>query len=237
MSVLVVEQQGAVKHLTLNRPEKRNALNLALADALLDAIGQAASDGTRLIVLQGKGPGFCAGFDFSDLSNATPGDLLLQFVRIEQMLQALAHAPCDTLALAHGATIGAGADMLVACRHRIGTPDAVSRFPGARFGLILGSRRLAQCIGADAAQALIGASEKITATRMQQLGLLGEITEAAQWPQRIQDLLAQVSQVSATTRTRVLQAMRSDTRAQDMVDLVNSASENDLKARIAAYLQ
>jgi enoyl-CoA hydratase len=236
MSALLVEQQGEVKHLLLNRPEKRNALSLALADALLQAIAQATGDGTRLLVLQGNGPGFCAGFDFSELEGSSPGDLLLQFVRIEQVLQALAHAPVDTLALVHGAAIGAGADLLAACRHRIGAADAQSRFPGARFGLILGSRRLAACVGADTAQALIGSPEKIGAARMHEIGLLTEGSEAALWPQRVSQVLAQVTQVSPETRARVLQAMRVDTRAQDMAELVATASHPDIKQRIATYL-
>lgn len=237
MSALLVEQQGAIKRLTLNRPDKRNALNLELASALLHAIEQAGQDGTRLLVLQGNGPGFCAGFDFSGLDSASEGDLLLQFVRIEQVLQALAHAPMDTLALAHGAAIGAGADLLAACRHRIGAGDTVARFPGARFGLILGSRRLAQCVGADAAQALIGSADKTGAARLHQIGLLTEMLDPAQWPERERQLLAQVSQVPAATRAQVLHALRPDTRAQDMADLVASASPPDIRQRIAAYLQ
>lgn len=237
MSVLLVQQEGALKRLILNRPDKRNALSLELADALLLAIGQAAQDGTRLLVLQGNGPAFCAGFDFSGHNSASEGDLLLQFVRIEQMLQALAHSPMDTLALAHGAAIGAGADLLVACRHRIGAPDLVTRFPGARFGLILGSRRLAQCVGADVAQALIGSADKAGSERLLEAGLLTELCERAQWPQREQQLLSQVTQVQPATRAQVLAALRPDTRAIDMADLVASASPLDIKQRIAAYLQ
>ena len=236
MSVLLVEQRGEVKYLLLNRPEKRNALNLALADALLQAFTQAGGDGTRLIVLQGKGPGFCAGFDFSELESSSPGDLLLQFVRIEQVLQALAHAPVDTLALVHGAAIGAGADLLAACRHRIGAADVQARFPGARFGLILGSRRLAACVGAGVALALIGAPEKISADRLHEIGLLMQVSEAANWPQLVQQVLQQVTQVPASTRTMVLQALNGDTRAQDMADLVATAAHPEVKQRIAAYL-
>jgi enoyl-CoA hydratase/carnithine racemase len=237
MSPLIVEQHGLVKRLILNRPDKRNALNLTLADSLLREIGQAAHDGTRLIILQGNGPSFCAGFDFSDLNIATAGDLLLQFVRIEQMLQAVAHSPVDTVAMAHGHTVGAGADLLVACRHRIGAADTQLRFPGAQFGLILGSRRLAQCAGADAAQALIGSSEKIPASVAHQLGLLSEIADQADWPEREQRILAQVSLVSAATRAKVLSAMRPDTRAQDLADLAESASHTDIKQRIMSYLE
>jgi len=237
LSVLIVEREGALTRLTLNRPNKRNALNLALADALLDAIAQAGQDGTRLLVVQGNGAGFCAGFDFSELDAASEADLLLQFVRIEQMLQALTHAPFDTLALAHGAAIGAGADLLVACRYRIGTDDVVARFPGARFGLMLGSRRLAQCVGAEAAQSLIGSADKTPADRLLGIGLLTEILASEQWPERVQRLLAQVCEVPATTRARVLNALRPDTRAMDMADLVATASPPDIKQRIEAYLR
>jgi enoyl-CoA hydratase/carnithine racemase len=236
MSDLLVEQEGNVKHLFLNRPEKRNALSMNLAVAISQAIDEAAHDGTRLIVLQGKGTVFCAGFDFSEFENSSAGDLLLQFVRIEQMLQAVAHSPVDTLALVHGAAIGAGADLLAACRHRIGAPDVQSRFPGARFGLILGSRRLAQCVGADAAQGLIGSPEKINAARMKEIGLLNELLEPSQWPQRMHQVLDQINQVAPQTRAKVLQMMRPDTRAQDMMDLVSSAAQPRVKEQIRAYL-
>ena len=233
--LLIVEQEGAIKRLRFNRPEKRNALNLDLADLLLDAVTQAATDGTRLLVLRGNGAGFCAGFDFSQLDDASPGDLLLQLVRIEQTLQALAHAPFDTLALVHGDAIGAGAEILVACRHRIGSANARTCFPGARFGLILGSRRLAQCVGPDAAQALIGSLQRQDAARLQQLGLLNEVVEQEAWADYEKTLLAQVTQVPAPTRTRVLAALRADTRAQDMCDLAHSAAQPGLKQRIADY--
>jgi len=92
MNQLIIEQSGEVKRVTLNRLEKRNALNLELAGALNDIVRQSESDGTRLLVIRGEGKGFCAGFDFSTLEGASAGDLLLQFVRIEQMLQAIASA-------------------------------------------------------------------------------------------------------------------------------------------------
>jgi enoyl-CoA hydratase/carnithine racemase len=236
MSVLLLEQAGAVKHLILNRPEKRNALNLALAEAIIAALEQAGTDGTRLIVFQGKGPVFCAGFDFSEFASSSAGDLLLQFVRIEQMLQAVAHCPVDTLALVQGAAVGAGADLLVACRHRIGAPGVQARFPGARFGLILGSNRLAQCVGAEVALSLIGAAEKTDAARMKEIGLIDELLEPALWPQRIHQILNQVNQVSAQTRAKLLQMMWVDTRAEDMAELVASASHPEIKKQIASYL-
>ena len=97
-SCLNVERDGLIKRITLQRPEKRNALNLELATQLLLEVQRSERDGTRLIVLRGDGKGFCSGFDLSQFPDCSAGDLLLHFVRIEQMLQAIAHSSVDTLA-------------------------------------------------------------------------------------------------------------------------------------------
>jgi enoyl-CoA hydratase len=109
---LLIHRVGAVTELVLNRPDKANALNARLVEALLDAISHAATTDAKLLLLRGEGRHFCAGFDFSDLDHQSDGDLLHRFVRIEQLLQALHHAPLTTLALCHGSAFGAGADWL-----------------------------------------------------------------------------------------------------------------------------
>ena len=146
---LDVEHDGPVTLLTLNRPEKANALSPDLVEALLASVNEAYRDGTRLLVLSGNGQHFCAGFDFSDFESASEGELLRRFVRIEQLLQALYHAPFAALALAHGKNFGAGVDLLVACGVRVAAPDTTFRMPGLRFGVQLGTRRLARRIGPE----------------------------------------------------------------------------------------
>jgi enoyl-CoA hydratase len=236
MSLIAVQREGPIKRISLNRPEKRNALSLDLATELLLEAQRSELDGTRLLVLRGEGPGFCAGFDFSAFPDCSAGDLLLHFVRIEQMLQAFAHSSVDTLACVHGQTLGAGADLALACRHRIGAPDTRMMFPGARFGLVLGSRRLAECVGADKAQALIGSANKIDAQQAQALGLLTELSESSQWPACEGAVLAHVLATPPDARAMVLRATRRDTREQDMHDLVQSGAALDIKVRLAAYL-
>lgn len=236
MSLLLMEREGPLKRVRLNRPDKRNALNIELATELLLEVQRSETDGTRLLVLRGEGPGFCAGFDLSRFPDCSEGDLLLHFVRIEQMLQAVAHAPFDTLACVHGATIGAGADLALACRHRVGAAHTTMLFPGARFGLVLGSRRLAECVGPDRAQALIGGQSRTDAQQAHALGMLQHVIEPAQWPAREAELLAHIVATPVDTRAAVLRAMRRDTRAQDMNDLVSSAASLDIRARLTAYL-
>ena len=236
-ALIKVERDGLIKRITLNRPEKRNALSLELATELLLEAQRSETDGTRLIVLRGEGKGFCAGFDFSQFPDCSAGDLLLHFVRIEQMLQAFAHSSVDTLACVHGQTIGAGADLALACRHRIGTADTRMMFPGARFGLVLGSRRLAECVGSDRAQGLIGNANKIDAQQAQAMGLLGEVLAPDAWPAYEAKVLAHVLATPADARAMVLRATRRDTREQDLHDLVQSGAALDIKARLANYLE
>ena len=90
---LIRRHDGHLTRLTLNRPGKANALSALLVEALIDAVEYAATDGTRLLVLEGTGNQFCAGFDFSGYQDQSEGDLALRFIRIEMLLQALHRAP------------------------------------------------------------------------------------------------------------------------------------------------
>src|SRR5512140_903949 len=178
---LLIEKKAAVTTLTLNRPDKANALDAGLVDALAAAVAAAQHDGTRLLVLQGNGRNFCAGFDFGGYETASEGDLLQRFARIELLLQAVYHAPYATLALAQGKNFGAGVDLILACGNRVAAPDTQFRLPGLKFGLQLGTRRLAARIGGDAARALLAASKTFDAAEALRLGFLHEIADPQSW--------------------------------------------------------
>lgn len=234
-SELLIEKSAAVATLTLNRPDKANALDAALVDALAAAVETAHHDGTRLLVIAGKGRNFCAGFDFGGYELASEGDLLLRFARIELLLQALYHAPFATLALAQGRNFGAGADLVLACSRRVATPDAQFRMPGLKFGLQLGTRRLAARIGGDAARALLAAGKAFDADTALHLGFLQEIAVPGAWSALIERAAAEAQQLSPAAAARLHAATLSDTRAADLADLVRSAIEPGLKERISEY--
>src|SRR6218665_3079663 len=82
-TVLQVQRAEGVWTLTLNRPDKLNALDAQLLDALLQAVASANAQGARPLILRGAGKSFSAGFDLSGLHGQSGGDLLLRFVRIE----------------------------------------------------------------------------------------------------------------------------------------------------------
>lgn len=182
-ATLNVRRAGGLTVLTLERPDKGNALSPALVAELDAALQHAEGDGTQLLVLVGSGKNFCTGLDLSDLKSETDDTLLARFVRVELLLQRLHGAPFATLAIARGRTIGAGADLFAACEQRWVLEDASFAFPDAGFGLVLGTARLAAIVGPARARARarewIGSGRSVPVDEAVQTGLASERVRAA----------------------------------------------------------
>lgn len=232
---LLRRHDGHLTQLTLNRPHKANALSPSLVEALLNAVEYAYTDGTRLLILDGSGEHFCAGFDFSGFHDATDGDLVLRFIRIEHLLQQVHHAPFTSLALAHGANFGAGADLVCACSKRIATPASRFRLPGLRFGIVLGTRRLVHRIGPDAARDVLATSRTFDADEALRLGFLTQIAAQSEWSGLISAARREASVLTLSAGTRLSEQTVTDTRAADMAALAQSASVPGLKERIRMF--
>lgn len=225
--MLTIEHQAGVTLLRMQRPERGNALVPMLVEGLISAASEAfANASVHTLVLQGEGRHFCTGLDLSDLATLSDADLLLRLVRIETLLAMLWHAPIRTVAQAKGRTWGAGADLLVACEQRLVGSDTTLRFPGAQFGLVLGTRRLAERIGADAARALVLEGGELDATQALALGLASRITDS---------LALAPLRTSGDTGRAVRAASRSDLRDADLAALVRSAAVPGLQQRITQY--
>ena len=225
--MLTIEHQAGVTLLRMQRPERGNALVPMLVEGLISAASEAfANASVHTLVLQGEGRHFCTGLDLSDLATLSDADLLLRLVRIETLLAMLWHAPIRTVAQAKGRTWGAGADLLVACEQRLVGSDTTLRFPGAQFGLVLGTRRLAERIGADAARALVLEGGELDATQALALGLASRITDS---------LALAPLRTSGDTGRAVRAASRSDLRDADLAALVRSAAVPSLQQRITQY--
>jgi len=237
VAIVETHQTGdGATRITLNRPEKANALNEAMIEALLDAFAVAQAGGTRLLILDAAGKHFCAGFDLGDLDDCSDGDLLLRFVRIETALQTLYHLPFPTLALAKGRAMGAGADLFAACSRRVAAPGTQFRMPGLAFGILLGTRRLAARIGADAARRIQNETRTFDAAEAHALGFASEIVDETDWPAVASAATTAANTLSPEATAALFQATAVDTRAEDMAGLVASAARPGLKARIQTYV-
>ena len=234
--MLLVESCEGVCVVTLDRPTKGNALDDALVEALFEAIDGAVTDEeTHTLVIAANGRNFCTGFDLSDLAEQSDGDLLRRFVAVEELLASLWHAPIRTVALAGGRAWGAGADLFTCCDQRMAAPDATFTFPGARFGLVLGTRRLANVVGDTAALQTVGQGLVLDAAAAQAkglaTGLLPEAFDVIAWLESELPPLA----IDRTTYAELKSAMRADRRDEDLAALVRSAAWPGLKERIEAY--
>ena len=123
-----VDAQGPVVTVTIDRPERRNALDLAAVEDLLAAV-TGVPGATRVLVLTGADGHFCAGADLQDVSHEAFQP------RLADLLAALRSATFVTLAAADGAALGAGTQLAVACDLRVATPGASFGIPAAKLGL------------------------------------------------------------------------------------------------------
>ena len=233
---VLAERQGSVLTLTLNRPDRRNALGPDIVEPLLAAVEGAPSDGVRLIVFRGAGRHFCAGFDLANLENLSDGDLLARLIRIETLLQAVRHAPVVTAAVVHGAAIGAGADLVAACEARLVLKEATFAFPGAGFGIALGTRRLTERVGEGAARDLITSGRRIDAAEALALGLVQRVAGEAELGGVLDPLADRAGRLDPGTQTAIHALSVADGRDRDMAALVASASRPGLKSRVQAYV-
>lgn len=226
--MLNASRDGDTLTLTLAHAARGNALGVELVEALHAALDGVEHDATlERLVLRGEGRHFCTGLDLSDLEACSDGDLLQRLVRIETLLARLWHAPWQTVALAHGRCWGAGADLFAVCETRLAAPDTTFRFPGAQFGLVLGTRRLAERVGVDRARHLVGAGGEWTADAALAAGLATAVGEAVP---------PSTTAVDRDTAAALRAATRADLRDADLAALVRSAARPGLRARIAAYL-
>ena len=233
--MLRVQHDSGVTTLTLDRPERGNALAADLVEALLAQV-QAAGDepATHTLVLRAEGRHFCTGLDLSDLDTTSDADLLWRLVRIETLLAAIWHAPMRTVALAQGRTWGAGADLFAACEHRLALASATFRFPGAQFGIVLGTRRLAERVGVDGARALVTEGKEWDGAMALARGLSTATVAGDQTDSALADA-CRPPQVAPATARAVRQATRADHRDADLAALVRSAAEPGLVQRVRAY--
>jgi len=242
---------GGVAAIELNRPARGNALSATLVEGLLAALGGATSDpSVHTVLFAAAGRHFCTGFDLDGVDAASDADLLARFVRIETLLDAVWRAPVRTAAIATGRCWGAGADLFAACDLRIALEGASFRFPGAAFGLVLGTRRLAERVGTERAREWIASGAELDAAAAAAAGLASRIAAPADgpraeardlWPWRL-ELLGGAPAIDRDTLAAIRAASRfaggpgADALADaDLAALVRSAARPGLRARLLAY--
>ena len=211
-ALIAIMDDGAVRTVTVNRPDKLNALNRATLEALDTAFAEAAADpAVRVVVLTGAGPkAFVAGADIAEMNglSAVQGrdfSLLGQGLmrRIERM-------PKPVIAKINGFALGGGLELAMACHLRVAAETAKVGQPEVNLGLIPGfggSQRLLRLCGRAAALELCLLGTPITAARAAQLGIVNEVVPAAELDARVQTIASQLASAAPLALRGILDAI------------------------------
>ncbi|GAB3310506.1 enoyl-CoA hydratase [Epidermidibacterium keratini] len=183
--MLTHHDEGDVAVITLNRPDRRNALNVELCDMLGETIHAKVARGARAIVITGEGSAFCSGADL----DAVYGDAFL--TSLYGMFAKIRSAPMPVIAAVNGPAIGAGTQLALACDLRMVDDRAVFAVPTARNGLVVDPwtiRRLTELAGGGPARRLLLGAGQLDRDEALQCGLAdhaGPISDAIEWASEI----------------------------------------------------
>jgi enoyl-CoA hydratase/carnithine racemase len=161
----------------LNRPEKLNILNKEVFLEISEAI-RSLDEGTRAVIIAGKGKSFCAGADLTDFTRFTPKELTTRFRGGTRILDGIERSPRVFIAAIHGYCLGGGLEVAMACDIVIASPDTRIGLPEINLGLLPaldGVKRLARRVGKHDALNLLLRGQTISAREAYRIGLVSEI--------------------------------------------------------------
>ena len=172
------EKVGRVVRLTLNRPDKRNALSLGLLGELEAAVGEIADDASaRVVVLAASGPVFCAGHDLGEMVGRTEDDYRGLFEACSRVMLGLRRLPQPVVARVQGLATAAGCQLVAACDLAVAAESAAFATPGVKIGLFCTTPMvpLARAVPAKLAIEMLLTGTMISAARAYEIGLVNRV--------------------------------------------------------------
>lgn len=193
------EIAGPVATVTLNRPDKLNALTPAMLDALDAAVGALEQNrAVRVVLLTGTGRAFCVGADIHAWSALEPLDMWRQWIRHgHRVFERVAHLPQPVIAVLNGYTFGGGLELALAADLRLAADTVELALPEAKLGTVPGwggTHRLPRLIGPARAKQMIFSGARISAATAESWGLVNEVTTAETVRERAHALADEIAQ-------------------------------------------
>lgn len=245
-TLLLDTDENGISTLTVNRPEKMNALNARVMSDISDALTYIEKNKEiRLLVITGSGDkAFVAGADIKELSslNRQTGEQVS--LDGQNLFNRIEHFSKPVIALVNGFALGGGAELAMACHLRIGTKTAVFGLPEVSLGLIPGygaTQRLPQLIGKGKAMELILSGARINAEEAKQLGLLNEIYSRETAFKKIKELAANILKNGPLAISSAISAINAGYRnkgySKEAVLFGQLCETNDFKEGTSAFLE
>jgi len=201
-----LHQDGVKAIILLNRPDVLNALNQAMVEEVLDAMGR-ISPGTRVLTLRGAGNrAFAAGADITELEKRTAGTEMLQGSR-RMLAERLENAPYLTIAAINGIALGGGLELALACNLRIASERAKLGLPETKLGIIPGNGgtvRLTRLIGSARALQLMLLGETLSADEALRLGVVNWVVSEQDFNGQVEALTDRLSRLSPVASRAVV---------------------------------
>jgi enoyl-CoA hydratase/carnithine racemase len=244
---LLVESAGSVVRLTLNRPEKRNALSFALLTELEHAISAIAADShARALVLGSRGPVFCSGHDLGEMVGQSEDRYRQLFELCSRVMLGLRRLPQPVIARVQGIATAAGCQLVAACDLAVAAEDAQFATPGVKIGLFCTTPMvpLIRAVPAKAAMEMLLTGEPIPARRALELGLVNRVVPAPELDAAVKyltDKIAGMSPFVIGTGKRAFYEIEGlaepDAYAKAVPVMTGNALHADAQEGISAFLQ
>jgi methylglutaconyl-CoA hydratase len=201
---LLYERRAAVGWLTLNRPEKRNALSRELILALREALRSAEADAdVRVVAIAGAGKDFCAGGDLADLrrlSSASVPENVADVEALEGLLLAIRRLRKPVVAVVHGRALAGGSGLATACDLVLAREDSVFGYPEVRIGFVpaMVMAILRRNVPEKRAFEMIALGETFGASRAEDWGLVNRVLPSATFEQEVEAFLTGLAERSGS---------------------------------------
>jgi len=201
--VLLEERDRGVLRLTLNRPEARNALSVALMSALIEALGGAAKDPqARVVVIAGAGPAFCAGHDLREMRADQRRETYERlFAQCSELMLAIVRLPKPVIAEVHGVATAAGCQLVATCDLAVAAEDTRFATPGVNIGLFCSTPMVAltRAVGRKAAMEMLLTGEFVDAATAHAIGLVNRVVPQERLRDAVDALAREIAGKSTLT--------------------------------------
>lgn len=244
---LEFDVESAIGTITLNRPEKRNALSLELLQemrALLTTIG--GSNNVKVVIVKGEGKVFCAGHDISQLVNHEVAFYSAIFDTCVEVMEKIQRLPQPVIAQVHGVATAAGCQLVAACDLAVAEEGTLFGTPGVKIGLFCTTPGvpLVRAIGRKRALEMLFTGRMISAHEAEQYGLINKVVPADQLAEETMALAEKIAEASPLVLNIGKQAFYTqvnlaDSEAYDYAKevIVNNLLAEDAKEGLAAFLE
>ena len=199
--ILLKERNHEVLRLMLNRPKARNALSVGLMSALIEALGDAATDPhVRVVVIVGAGPAFCAGHDLRELRADQRRETYERvFAQCSELMLKIVRLPKPVIAEVHGVATAAGCQLVATCDLAVAAEDARFATPGVNIGLFCSTPMVAltRAVGRKAAMEMLLTGELVDAATAKAIGLVNRVVPPERLRETVDDLAGEIAGKSA----------------------------------------